>query len=39
MEKDKELYVSPECEVLPLRSEGVICSSVKDIDKGEEYNW
>lgn len=39
MENNKELYVSPACEVLALRSEGLICTSVNDIEKGNEYEW
>lgn len=35
----KEQYISPECEVLTLQEEGVICSSVPDIGKGGEYTW
>ena len=35
----KEQYIAPECEVLTLQEEGVICSSVPDIGKGGEYTW
>ena len=36
--KNKEQYVSPECEVLTLHEEGVICSSVPDIGAGGSYS-
>ena len=36
--KNKEQYVSPECEVLTLQEEGVICSSVPDIGGGGSYS-
>ena len=39
IEQTKDQYVSPECEVLTLQEEGVICSSVPDIGKGGEYTW
>ena len=35
----KEQYISPESEVLTLIEEGVICSSVPDIEKGGSYSW
>lgn len=35
----KEQYISPECEVLTLQEEGVICSSVPDIGDGGGYSW
>ena len=37
----KEPYVSPECEVLPLYNEGVICGSgeVPDMDHGWDLNF
>lgn len=35
----KEQYVSPECEVLTLQQEGVVCSSAPDVAPGGEYSW
>ena len=37
--KNKEQYISPECEVEYVTLEGVIASSVPDFGKGGEYSW
>jgi len=40
MEKErKEQYLSPRSEELCLQQEGMVCTSVKDIEKGNEYEW
>ena len=37
--KNKENYLSPETEVLELKSEGVICQSLESIGDGEIFYW
>jgi len=36
--KEKELYLSPVCEILELNSEGVVCASLGD-NKYEYETW
>jgi len=36
----KDQYISPECEVLSVKSEGVICASVENpFDSNKELDW